>query len=103
MGKKPETIGLWHGDVTLTHKIQDDAGGYPGVLRGGRTAFPGWRRRVGLPGILRNHGLSGIPLRLHYVEAYNGQIHSACRGALNVDAKAGCREGVRGVSYSLDI
>ncbi len=38
-----------------THKIQDDAGGDPGALRGGRTAFLGWRRRVGLPGILRNH------------------------------------------------
>jgi hypothetical protein len=30
--------------------------------------------------------LSGIPLRLHYVEAYHGQVHSACRGALNVFA-----------------
>jgi hypothetical protein len=28
---------------------------------------------------------------------------SACRGALNVVAKAGCREGVHGVSYSLGI
>ena len=54
MGKKSETIGLWHEDVTPTHKIQDDAGGDPGALRGGRTAFLGWRRRVSLPGILRN-------------------------------------------------
>ncbi len=37
------------------------------------------------------------------VEANHGQVHSACRGALNVVAKAGCQEGVRGVSYSLDI
>jgi hypothetical protein len=33
-------------------------------------------------------------LRLHYVEAYHGRVHSACRGALNVVAKARCREGV---------
>jgi hypothetical protein len=42
-------------------------------------------------------------LRIHYVEAYHGQVHSACRGALNVAAKAGCREGVHGVFYSMDI
>jgi hypothetical protein len=34
---------------------------------------------------------------------YHSQVHSACRGALNVVKKARCWEGVRRVSYSLDI
>ncbi len=54
VGSQSETIGLWHGDVTLTDKTQDDAGGDPGILREGWTAFLGWRRKVGLPEILRN-------------------------------------------------
>ncbi len=54
VGSKSETIGLWHGDVTLTVKTQDDAGGDPGILRGGWTAFLGWQRRVCLAEILRN-------------------------------------------------
>ncbi len=41
--------------------------------------------------------------RLHYVETYHGQVHPACRGALDVVVKAGCQEGVCRVSYSLDI
>ncbi len=36
-------------------------------------------------------------------EAYHGQVHSACRGALNVVAKAAGIVPVDGVSYSLDI
>jgi hypothetical protein len=47
--------------------------------------------------------LSGIPLRLHYVVAYHGQVHSAFRGVLNVVAKAWRQEGVHAVSYSADI
>jgi hypothetical protein len=35
-------------------KTQKDAGGDPGILRGGWTAFPGWQRRVSLPEILKN-------------------------------------------------
>ncbi len=65
--------------------------------------------RTGMQGMLLDMSpeyweiLSGIPLRLQDVEAYHGQVHSACRGALNLVTKAGCQEGVRGVSYSLDI
>ncbi len=32
-----------------------------------------------------------------------GKLHSPCRRALNVVAKAGCQVQVRGISYSLDI
>jgi hypothetical protein len=91
-------------DVTFTAKTHGDAGGDPGILRGGWTVFLGWRRRVSLPEILRNliRDPATTPLR-GGVPWATWQIHSACRGALNVVAKARCREGVRGASYSMDI
>jgi hypothetical protein len=59
----------------------------------------GWRRRVCLSGILKDLIRDPPTTPFHYVEAYHRQVHSACRGALNVVAKAGCQEGVHGVSY----
>ncbi len=79
-------------------KTQNDAGGDPGALRGGRTAFLGWRCSVGhVP------SYQGSRYDSTTWSGTFGQSTFCMRGALNVVAKAGCREGVHGVSYSLGI